>query len=310
MEIDHIIREVFDINEVKNFPTVGKSQGYTAIHYRGSLKTSLLTDQQQRYSKANIEIQIASLLMHAWAEVEHDIVYKPLQGKISKEEENALNELNSIVLQGEKALEKLQQAALRRNSFNDHYDLYNFLIQYINEKYNVEEEQILVGDTQKLYVFLVANKIDTQIKLKNKIKELNLILDDNWTLSDQIMDYIEDNYKTSLRSYLKGSTYKSKITSESTVGAFLLAWIELEKTLKQNDMGTSYKDTFIRLKSLVNIGLLSQIEYKHIYKLRSIRNQLVHGIEMPDSDYLEWHTKEIKHLTENLKNKRQEQTNG
>jgi ppGpp synthetase/RelA/SpoT-type nucleotidyltranferase len=35
---------------------------------------------EERYSKACIEIQVASVLMHAWAEVEHDLLYKPLIG--------------------------------------------------------------------------------------------------------------------------------------------------------------------------------------------------------------------------------------
>lgn len=309
-EINQIIEETFDIKETKHFPTEGKSQGYKATHYRCSLKTSALTEQQERYSKANIEIQIASLLMHAWAEVEHDIVYKPLSGKISDEEKNALDELNDIVLKGEEALLRLQQAALSRNSFNDHYDLYTFLVQYINDKYGVQEEQILVGDTQKLYSFLLSNKIDTQRKLNNKIANLNIILDNIFTLSDQIMDHIAGNFKTNKREYLNNGKLQNKNKEESSIGSFLLYWIELEKLLKENDMGTSYKDTFIRLKSLVDTGLLNKEEYERIYKIRSIRNNLVHGIEIPDNNYLEWYTEEIKELIGSIKNKKQEQING
>lgn len=80
-EIEQIINDIFTIHKKKEFPTQGKSQGYKAIHYRGTIKANALTEQQQRYSKANVEIQVASLLMHAWAEVEHDIVYKPLKVK-------------------------------------------------------------------------------------------------------------------------------------------------------------------------------------------------------------------------------------
>jgi len=307
-EIEQIINDIFEVHKKKEFPTEGKSQGYKAIHYRGTIKDNVLTEQQQRYSKANVEIQVASLLMHAWAEVEHDIVYKPLQGKVSEAEQKALDALNSIVLQGEETLKELQQATYRRNSFNDHYDLYNFLFQYISEKYKIEEEQAFIGDMKKLYSYLLDNKIDTQIKLKNRIKDFDLIIDENWTLSDQIMDYIEGNYKTKSRSYLMNTTYnvKKDISTESAVGSFLCAWIELEKTLKSNDMATSYKDTFIRLKSLVDVGVLSKDEYDKVYKIRNVRNNLVHGIEVPESDYLDWYTKEIKELTKNLKNKGQE----
>lgn len=304
-EIEQIINDIFDVHKKKEFPAEGKSQGYKAIHYRANIKGNSLTEQQKRYSEANVEIQVASLLMHAWAEVEHDIVYKPLQGKVSEAEQTALDELNDIVLKGEETLKKLQQATYKRNSFNDHYDLYSFLIQYISEKYKIKEEQVFIGDIKKLYNYLIYNKIDTQNKLKNKIKDFNIIIDEDWTLSDQIMDYIAGNYKGKYRSYLKNTTYKSKkdISTEKAAGAFLFAWIELEKILKNNDMATTYKDTFIRLKSLVNLGVLSVDEYDKVYQIRSVRNNLVHGIEMPDSNYLDWYTNEIKELTQSLINK-------
>jgi len=304
-EIEQIINDIFSIHKKKEFPTEGKSQGYKATHYRGTIKANALTEQQQRYSKANIEIQVASLLMHAWAEVEHDIVYKPLQGKVSESEQKALDELNAIVLQGEETLKKLQQATYKRNSFNDHYDLYNFLIQYISEKYDVEEELALVGDVKKLYYFLLDNKINTQIKLKNKIKDCNIIIGENWTLSDQIMDYILGNYRNKYLLHVDSVIYENKngFLAESAAGAFLFAWIDLEKMLKEESIATSNKNEYIKLNSLVNMGVLSKDEYDRIYKLRSVRNSLVHGIEIPESDYLEWYTKEILELTQNLKNK-------
>lgn len=247
--------------------------------------------------------------MQAWAEVEHDIVYKPLNGKVSVDEQKALDELNIIVLRGEEVLKKLQTATYKRNTFNDHYDLHSFLIQHISEKYNINEEQLFIGDTKKLYNYLIYNKIDTQKKLKNKVKDLNIFINENWTgariLSDQIMDYIAGNYKVKYRSYLNSHTFKSNkdISVESTVGAFLFAWIELEKILKNNDIGTSYKGAFIRLRNLEKVGVLSKDEYDKVYKLRSVRNNLVHGIEIPDSKYLEWNIHEINNLIQDLRKK-------
>ena len=48
--------------------------------------------------------------MHAWSEVEHDLIYKPMQGTLSEEELAILDELNGLVLTGEIALERLQAA--------------------------------------------------------------------------------------------------------------------------------------------------------------------------------------------------------
>ena len=58
--------------------------------------------------------KVASVLMHAWSEVEHDLVYKPMQGTLSEEELAILDELNGLVLTGEIALERLQAAGNER----------------------------------------------------------------------------------------------------------------------------------------------------------------------------------------------------
>jgi hypothetical protein len=66
--------------------------------------------------------------MHAWAEVEHDLVYKHLQGKLSENEYAILDELNGLIIAGEIALERLQKAGEARvttggRAFSNHYDL-------------------------------------------------------------------------------------------------------------------------------------------------------------------------------------------
>ena len=110
-------------------PTYPKRfSGYWATHYRVQLRESSLNDAQNRYKDARIEIQVASVLMHAWAEVEHDLVYKPLQGKLSENEYAILDELNGLVIAGEIALERLQKAGEARvttggRAFSNHYDL-------------------------------------------------------------------------------------------------------------------------------------------------------------------------------------------
>lgn len=140
--VDEVIKEKFKITQERNFPEPKKNQqnhgyhkvfsGYKAKHYR----VMLLGDS--RYSnKYNVEIQVASVLMHAWSEVEHDLVYKPLQGKISKDELMILDEINGLVLAGNLALERLQQAGLNRTSeegyeFKNHFDVASFFTSKLN----------------------------------------------------------------------------------------------------------------------------------------------------------------------------------
>jgi ppGpp synthetase/RelA/SpoT-type nucleotidyltranferase len=52
--------------------------------------------------------------MHAWSEVEHDLVYKPFEGTLSDEEYAILDELKGLMIAGEIAFERLQKAGETR----------------------------------------------------------------------------------------------------------------------------------------------------------------------------------------------------
>lgn len=141
-EVEHIIRSHFDVQIVKQFPgTAGKEHaergydkrfsGYGARHFRVTLQAGL-SGSAEHYAGAPIEIQLASVLMHAWSEVEHDLVYKPLHGELSASEYALLDQLNGLILAGEIALQQLQKAedervASARTPFRDHYELAEFI---------------------------------------------------------------------------------------------------------------------------------------------------------------------------------------
>lgn len=118
---DRVINNLFTVAETKKFPVQSKQpsynkrfSGYWATHYRASMKEDSLDKSRIKYAPVRLEIQVASVLMHAWSEVEHDLVYKPLQGTLSDEELAILDELNGLVLSGEIALERLQAAGNER----------------------------------------------------------------------------------------------------------------------------------------------------------------------------------------------------
>jgi len=62
--------------------------------------------------QALIEIQIATVVMNAWSEVEHKIIYKPPKAP-SKEEMRILDTFNGIVMIGENALIQLEEMIAR-----------------------------------------------------------------------------------------------------------------------------------------------------------------------------------------------------
>ncbi len=138
-EVERLTQTIMDVEESKRFPDKDvepayskRFSGYSARHYRVKLRSADLSDIDKRYSHALIEIQVASILVHAWAEVEHDLVYKPLSGKLSEDEYAILDELNGLVLAGEIALERLQRAGEQRvrtakERFSNHYELADYI---------------------------------------------------------------------------------------------------------------------------------------------------------------------------------------
>jgi ppGpp synthetase/RelA/SpoT-type nucleotidyltranferase len=109
-------------------------QGYSATHLHVFLKPDLNpTDpHRKQLTKAKVEIQIASVLMHAWSEVEHDLIYKPQSGELSVTEYSLLDQVNGLVCTGEIALEQLQRTMVERlgaqlRPFASHYDLASFI---------------------------------------------------------------------------------------------------------------------------------------------------------------------------------------
>ncbi|MEE9648667.1 RelA/SpoT domain-containing protein [Enterobacter soli] len=131
-KVTSIIRGKYNELKCKDFPDISQKKdqgvyfkrfdGYHARHFR------ITRNDSSRYADTPVEVQVASVLMHAWSEVEHDLVYKPMSGGISKEELMILDEINGMVISGNIALERLQSAIIDRVNeenyiFQNHYDL-------------------------------------------------------------------------------------------------------------------------------------------------------------------------------------------
>lgn len=121
--IDIIFNQLFNVIETKTFPKETHTpkhekrfSGYWATHYIVQLKKG---SAPEKYLNRFAEVQVASVLMHAWSEVEHDLAYKPFLGNLSKEELAILDEINGLVLTGEIALERLQSAMAERTRLKE-----------------------------------------------------------------------------------------------------------------------------------------------------------------------------------------------
>jgi len=312
-EIDKIINNQFNVLETKIFPEIGKERigktfiGYKAKHYRINLKEEKLIGSEKRFSTALIEIQVASVLMHGWSEVEHDLVYKPLNGGLSEDELAILDELNGLVLTGEIALERLQRAFKRRienedKKFNNHFELASYIYDVIkidNPLINLENS---IGKVDVLFKFSEAIEFNRPDKIKKFISKV-VFVEDERPISEQIIDSIliehpkfYDTFEKVKFQLISRKHYKTQfeeLSSEQSyqalIGNFISKWITLETTLKK-EMKINFPEDYnkrIRLmpfsgKILREYNLLDEQEYRQFENLRRFRNMLVHGIEMPD----------------------------
>lgn len=300
--IDELIHDLFAIVEVKNFPENShkpkfekRFSGYWATHYRVKLKKSDEIDK--RFTDTVFEIQVASVLMHAWSEVEHDLVYKPFSGDLSEEELSILDQINGLVLAGEIALERLQKAITERTSkqaeVTDKYELTN-LIHY---NYNNDNNNKILnfGNTEYINNYLkVVEKLQTADILKS-FNNININLKESF--SDQFFQNIikinqnSDNLKKYFGQYTND---KKKI---SGFELFTKTWIVFEKILFQlnKQSGNDIRKNFIpNLSVIENITHLTDNEIKQISDLRKIRNELLHGYQSYPNEQLEKAYEQLK----------------
>jgi len=129
--VGQIIEQCFtQMREAKNFPEdrgPGDGIGYVATHYLVRLKTETLHKDEYQYADTNVEIQVASVLMHAWAEITHDLLYKPSKGTLTPEERAMIDDLNRIVQEGEATLDKLQESVQDRTQQDLRFELMSSL---------------------------------------------------------------------------------------------------------------------------------------------------------------------------------------
>ncbi len=303
--IDEIVNDIFVVTDKKKFPIDAhkpkyekRFSGYWATHYRVKLKPDI---NNKRYIDNVVEIQVASILMHAWSEVEHDLVYKPLSGSLSKEELSILDEINGLVLTGEIALERLQKAMADRtkdqNSITDKYALTNFILSSI-DKENINK--IKLGNTFLLNNYYNnTNKIDAN-QLYEYLKRVNPEAQE--TITDQLLDMLisepDDIEKLNLKNYFKTLLIPDK--KASGFESFVKCWVLLEKAMRHIESSEVTGPILNNFTYLKNKKIISQQEVTDLFELRKIRNRLIHGIETLSDDYLLNQFDSLKSITQKI----------
>jgi len=79
-EVEEVIREQFEVIERINKTDIlikNEKLGYQSVHFLVQLKHNRgILPEYSRFSYLKTEIQVRTILQHAWAEIEHDIQYK------------------------------------------------------------------------------------------------------------------------------------------------------------------------------------------------------------------------------------------
>jgi ppGpp synthetase/RelA/SpoT-type nucleotidyltranferase len=82
-EVDAVIRDRFRVLEKDNKSesrAASNSFGYRSVHYLVELAPEHLDRSDRRWFQGLVaEIQVRTILQHAWAEIEHDIQYKSVR---------------------------------------------------------------------------------------------------------------------------------------------------------------------------------------------------------------------------------------
>jgi ppGpp synthetase/RelA/SpoT-type nucleotidyltranferase/uncharacterized protein YutE (UPF0331/DUF86 family) len=302
-QVDGTVSRLFHVISKRDFPDPTKTArhnrrfaGYSATHYRVQLREVDLDDSVKRYAIARIEIQVASVLMHAWSEVEHDMVYKPLTGALSNNEYSLLDQLNGLVMAGEIALEQLQKAgearvAVRGRRIENHYDLAAHLLSRAADITTEPIGDAGLGRVDLLFDLLSELRIDTPELLAPYLDALHGDLEHR-PLAEQLIDALlaEDSSRYevygSIRARRRRTIFETSSEEDEVyrqVGVFLSCWVELERLLREFSKGRPIMPTGRQLRELNLINSDMLVEYD---QLRSLRNLLVHGIEIPSAEVL------------------------
>lgn len=288
--VDTILKEKYNITLKKVFPEQGSKptydkrfSGYWATHYRVMLKPN---KENTRYCNQIVEIQVASLLMHSWSEIEHDLLYKPVNGDLTNEEQKILDEINGLVLVGEIALERLRKSMIDRvnknNKFEDSYDLRYYISKYIND---IDTKNI--GNINSLNETIKKTEYNSKRKLKQIIESLEY--EPGVSIADEIADKIitdtimnDKDIKRVLQ--LANKSAKGRTGFECFLKLWKLAENVNEYVVRQ--LGISKNKYHHNFEIYLEMKILTYEEYNELQDLRRVRNKIANMRNEYEEDQL------------------------
>ena len=320
--VDRLVHDSFDVSVVKTFPQdsnnyrvssfstpdIIKSRfaGYAATHYRVVFKMEHLGSVDAHLAGNNFEIQVASVLMHGWSEVEHDLAYKPQTGDLSDAERALLDQVNGLVHAGEIALEQLQLARDLRlgkadQPFEHHTELGRFLYLTIRRTFPDLDNDPVLGRVDILLDFLTKTDQNRPPAIEGLVAQLSP-QHDRLPIVDQIVDlltlgnpdlyekYSESRQRMFAENPYRGLDYhRNEPSTWGNETRFLQLWILFERCIR-DVLGASQgkrrlfpdlvNDTFYHSRREGGEPDISDEEQYKLRRARDLRNRVVHGFDV------------------------------
>ncbi|KAK3985333.1 hypothetical protein QBC44DRAFT_275438, partial [Cladorrhinum sp. PSN332] len=108
--------------------------GYYARHFRIRLPDEDVSEPAVRGK--TLEIQLMTVLMHAWAKMYQELIYKPRPGvpQADEDDERLMDVSNGIIIAGEQVLRQIQinldrKKSLGRQPFKNKHDLWSYVME-------------------------------------------------------------------------------------------------------------------------------------------------------------------------------------
>jgi ppGpp synthetase/RelA/SpoT-type nucleotidyltranferase len=323
--------EVFRVEETIPFPKQERRRGseiykyhfagYEATHLRAIINGDALSPASQRFAGARVEIQVASVFMQAWAEVEHDLVYKPLRGELSVDEYSWLDQVNGLALAGNVALAQLQRTMNTRiaqedRQFASHYELALFI--HSRWPGGVGDEA-LMGRVDKLLAFLARFQLDrpktlqpllevadasTHDTLVERLAE-RIIASDPSRAAERRRVWKEVEESATPNPYVDADTISRDARIFTTQQSLQKKWTTLDtavrQILTQAEPGTSVRPfTWLSPRTLQKtLGFTKQTGHA-IIAARQTHTRLSSGSWNGDAEELEEHEGTLRNAIEQL----------
>ncbi|KAL0256760.1 hypothetical protein SLS55_009157 [Diplodia seriata] len=164
----------FDTEHEKRF------RGYKATHYRVRLGKK---NAKRKFRPTDqIEIQVMTVFHSAWSEVEHNTLYKKIQGRASLGEEQILDGLSGLVMVSELYLEQLhtmfniriQTEKEKTEQFANKYELGSFLFSRMQGAKKADQVTLSSVELLRKFLELKCFDLNTKEKLGQKLNEIDI----------------------------------------------------------------------------------------------------------------------------------------